>query len=100
MTFIFSIIIGLIFGISNLTVLISIISILFLTSLRSTKDILFSKDFITGTESAYKIYLHNLELSNKNKNYARIKYILQLNKLRFSVPVILPLPEETLKYQQ
>ncbi len=24
----------------------------------------------------------------------------QLNKLRFSVPVILPLPEETLKYQQ
>lgn len=77
MPFIFAIIIGAIFGFIKMPVTISIISVLVLVTFRTLKDILFKKDFITGVQSPYQLYLLNLEKLNRSNEKAALKYFAQ-----------------------
>lgn len=77
MPFIYSLIIGVVFGLLGVPTLVSILSILVLVSFRSLKEIIFKKDFITGVESPYQLYLTNLKLANKTTDNAALRYCLQ-----------------------
>ncbi|MCK9425715.1 MAG: hypothetical protein M0Q21_06735 [Ignavibacteriaceae bacterium] len=77
MSFLYAILIGVIFGFSELTIPSSILLVLVLVSFRSLKDIIFKKDFITGVASPYQLYLMHLEKMNVSKSYAALKYYLQ-----------------------
>ncbi len=77
MSFLYAIIVGAIFGFIKTPVLVGIVSILILVSFRSVKDILFKKDFITGVQSPYQLYLINLEQLNRSKDKSALKYYLE-----------------------
>lgn len=77
MSFIYSVIVGVVFGLIGVPILVSILSILVLISFRSIKEIIFKKDFITGVESAYPLYLTNLKQASKTTENAALKYYLQ-----------------------
>jgi len=88
MSFVYSIIIGLIFAFIKMPVTIGIISILVLVSLRAIKDILFKKDIITGVQSPYQFYLLNLERLNRDKDYAALKYFAQSFLIDSSIALV------------
>lgn len=77
MSFIYSIIVGAIFGFIEIPILVGIGSIFIIVSFRTVKDIVFKKDFITGVQSPYQFYLINLERLNKTKNKSALKYFAQ-----------------------
>jgi len=88
MPFIYAIIIGAIFAFIKVPATISIISILVLVSFRAIKDILFKKDFITGVQSPYQLYLLNLERLNRNKEKAALKYFAQSFIIDSSIAIV------------
>ena len=77
MNFLYSALIGLVFGFSNEKWFSALLWIFFCLIALALKDILFRKDFITKTASPYVIYVENLIKQKNNAKGAIIKYILQ-----------------------
>lgn len=89
MSFVYAIVIGLVIGFADLSITVSLVLILLLVSFRSMKDILFKKDFITGTTSPYQLYLMNLNTANKKENNPAIRYYLQSLLFDGAISVVL-----------
>ena len=77
MPLLYAIMIGVIFGLANLSLFVSILIIIGLISFNSIKDIIFKKGFMTGVISPYQLYLENCAQLNKSQNNTAIKYFFR-----------------------
>ncbi len=77
MNFIYSIFIGVFFALFETPTIYAIPALLFLVSGRAIKDIIFKKDFFTGTPSQFQLYISNINKSNLSTKRASVKYFLQ-----------------------
>ena len=77
MNFIYAIILGVIFGLSEISIINAILLILLLIFIYSLKDVFIKKQFFTNTPSAYVLYIENLKKIGKSTKGAWLSYLLQ-----------------------
>ena len=77
MNFIYAIILGIIFGLSEIDFFYALLLILLLVFVYALKDIIFKRQFITDIPSAYVLYVNNLEKMGRSIDKAWISYLVK-----------------------